>query len=91
MLTSALRPPLARLPFIMLMTITPLLLLTGAPIAVDLVDRLAILVADRRFPQAWVRRTLALYGHIKLCPHEGVCTAVYFCSHPSISLGELRR
>jgi hypothetical protein len=67
MLTSALRPPLARLPFIMFMTITPLLLLSRALIAVHLVDRLAILVANRphrRSPQAWVRRglSLALYG-----------------------------
>jgi hypothetical protein len=37
-----------------------------APMAVDLVDRLAILVASQRF-QAWVRRNLALYG-MKVMP-----------------------
>jgi hypothetical protein len=52
MLTSALRPPLARLPFNPFMTITLLLKDGGrlAPMAVDLVDRLAILLIVRRFP-----------------------------------------
>jgi hypothetical protein len=51
-LTSALRPPLACLPFSPFVTITPLLLRTGAGwlMAVDLVDRWAILVANRHFP-----------------------------------------
>jgi hypothetical protein len=54
--------------------------------AVDLVDCLAILVAARRFPSMGAADSRCL-RYESFCPHEGVRTAVYICSLPSISWG----
>jgi hypothetical protein len=53
-----------------------------APIAVNLVDRLAIMVAVIRFPSGG----LSLFTVSKICPHGGVYTAVF-----RRFLGDVRR
>jgi hypothetical protein len=69
MMTSALRPPLARLLFNMFMTITPLLVRTGVG---WLLWQLNMLIASLLWwkfdvSQAWVLRSLA-FGGLKVMP-----------------------